>query len=80
MSVPRMDSMIVGCAYELSFPNGDVEPVLFAGITGTGEDRNANFVSLDAHGEPYKWAAYRAGGRWVYGSSAERLTVSGVAA
>lgn len=79
MSVPRIDNMVRGCAYELSFPDGDVEHVLFSGITGDGEDREAWFVSLNWQGNPHKWAAYRDRGRWVYGSSAERIRVSGMA-
>lgn len=76
---PRIDSMAPGCAYELTFANGDVEHVLFIGITGAGPYREAWFVSLDVAGEPYKWAAYRHAGRWVYGSSAERVSVAGAA-
>lgn len=51
------------------------EQVFFLGIRGEGDDRRAGFVSTDSQGKLYDWEAYRSDGRWVYGSSAQRLTL-----
>lgn len=36
------------------------------------DDGSVSFLSHDGHGD-YEWSAYRHNGRWVYGSSAERV-------
>lgn len=46
------------------------EDMVFDGIDGDGDDREARFKYLDSSDH---WKAYRFNGRWVYGSSAETL-------
>jgi len=46
----------------------------FVGLTDGGE--RATFTTHAAdEGTPYNWDAYRFQGRWVYGSSAQRLSL-----
>lgn len=74
---PRIDQLTPGTRVLLGFSYGD-EPATFVGITGQGDDRLATFDSDRGDGTSYRWSAYRAGGRWAYGSSCERLTLEAV--
>ncbi len=75
MSTPRIDNLVPGSIVTLNLRNYQ-EDVVFLRITGTGEDRHAEFVStVSSDKNMYRWAAYRFEGRWVYGSSADRLSV-----
>lgn len=51
------------------------EPAVFVKLTGEGESRHATFRQDDKNGNPYEWDAYRNNRRWVYGSSAQRLSL-----
>ena len=54
------------------------EEVTFVGRNGKGTDRVAVFRSIGPDNKPYTWEAYRFEGRWVYGTSADRLSLAGV--
>lgn len=56
------------------------ETAVFCGILGEGEDRRVSLASANSAGTLYKWQGYRSRGRWVYGSSAEALSLVAVAA
>jgi hypothetical protein len=73
--VRRIDSLTPGARVVLNFDNDYEEPAKFLRVEGSGAEREAWFESLGPAGEPYKWAAYRFEGYWVYGSSAQRLRV-----
>lgn len=55
-----------------------VESAVFRGISGEGEERRATFLQTNARGVVFEWDAYRYGGRWAYGSGAQRLQLTGV--
>ena len=54
------------------------EHALFLGVVGEGESRRAHFSQMLKPGASFDWEAYRFGGRWAYGSSADRMRVVGV--
>lgn len=72
--LPRLDNLKPGSFIVLDFAGRYERPAIFIGITGEGDDRDANFVSPDFDGrDTYSWSAYRYNGHWAFGSSAERL-------
>jgi hypothetical protein len=75
LSTPRIDKLAPGTGVVLSFAGKYTESALFVGITGTGDQREADFVSINNSGRVYEWSAYRYNGSWAYGSSAERLSL-----
>lgn len=89
---PRFDSLKPGTAVLLDFCSGTqsygrVEPALFVGIEGTGDDRRATFVQVTDQPflkgddrKSYEWQAYRYEGRWAFGSSADVLRLHRVLA
>lgn len=82
----RIDKLEPGQIVTLAFHKGasttmekggrvDEEDAVFLGIDGEGDDRTARFVSASTRWGMHYWRAYRFQGRWVFGSSAERLSV-----
>lgn len=78
----RLDRIAPGSTLEITtfYRNAphDPERVVFLGIEGSGDDRRAKFMQTGPDGKPFTWDAYRYGGRWAYGSSADRLRVDAV--
>ncbi len=83
----RIDNLTIGDIVTLRFHPGagtltDKEPydesAVFLGMEGTGDDRQAWFAQGMSNKKLYKWSAYRHGGKWVFGSSAERLSLISV--
>lgn len=78
---PRIDSLKPGDTVELAFShygNKDetYEYAVFLGIKGEGDTRRAEFIQRErGDTSVFNWEAYRFNGRWVYGTSAERLRV-----
>jgi hypothetical protein len=64
----RIDQLTPGSIVMLAYADG-TDRALFRGITGTGNDRYAQFT--DSNGT--EWDAYRFRGGWAYGSSGQRL-------
>lgn len=52
------------------------EQFKFVGIEGVGDDRRAGFTDAHSDLDSTAWQAYRFRGRWVYGSSAEKLSIA----
>jgi hypothetical protein len=74
----RIDSLVPGTEVKLHFHGSKSfgnEPhtldATFVSVVGEGDAREANFL-LNGDSE---FAAYRYGGRWAYGSSAEKLSL-----
>jgi hypothetical protein len=78
----RIDSLTPGSSVTLSFKTWGTtyeERAIFIKIIGEGNDRKARFLSVNSPGEQtYEWDAYRYQGRWVYGSSAQALSLASV--
>lgn len=74
MSYLSIDGLEIGKNVCLSSA-GTLWRAEFIGITGSGTERRATFKSWRADGIEYVWDAYRYQGRWVCGSSADRLSV-----
>lgn len=72
MSHLRFDKITPGSIIEVAI-GGTEETVFFLGVTGTKDDREANFTQRAPQGDLYDWSAYRFNGRWVYGSSADPI-------
>ena len=79
---PRIDNLSVGAVVNIEVKCGAlstghyIERAVFLGIDGVGDEREAMFVSLTGDREStYRWSAYRMGGRWVMGSSADRISL-----
>lgn len=73
----RIDSFKPGETVTLRF-RGQTEVVqtaVFVEHKGEGDDRKAVFQGLGDDAEFGPWEAYRYKNTWVYGSSAERLSV-----
>lgn len=91
-TLPRIDALQPGTAILLDFCSGTqsygrVEPALFVGVEGKGDDRRATFVQVSTSGPmgpqgqlSYEWQAYRYEGRWAVGSSADVLRLHTVLA
>lgn len=82
MSQPRIDKLIPGSfvtltVYSHSGREYD-EQALFLGIIGEGDERLARFSSFGDSPRAYTWEAYRYTGRWAFGSSADRISLSEV--
>lgn len=77
MTKISIDSLKPGTKVTLGFNDGE-EPARFLRIEGTGPGRRAYFRSLEGRPRQYEWAAYRFQGRWVYGTSADRLRLVSV--
>ena len=77
----RLDSITPGSLITIRLDNSDdTEQAVFVGITGDGEDRCATLISETMEGGSHHWEAYRMNKRWVYGSSADSLSVVAVVA
>lgn len=73
---PRIDKLPALAKVLLDFCDGRGEDeAVFVGVVGEGDDRRARFLSTDSEGGAYEWEAYRYGGRWAWGTSADRLRV-----
>jgi hypothetical protein len=74
----RIDTLNPGDTVLLDFGKdaGPDEEAVFMRIIGEGDNRRAEFVSMDTSGPApslYVWQAYRYNGRWAYGTSADPL-------
>lgn len=82
MTRPRIDSLKPGTDVILGLRTylheWEAQEATFLRIEGTGDDRVAWFRQLDRDGKPYEWEAYRSGGHWAYGSSAQALRLNWV--
>ena len=75
----RIDNLTRGEAVQLRFDGADgTEHAVFVGVEGEGEDRRASFVQVlnRDQGTLFMWDAYRFNRRWVYGTSAQRLSLA----
>lgn len=69
-----------GAKVVLDFAGKYTEEAEFVRLTGEGEDRTATFRSKSHRdGSEYDWDAYRVNNRWVFGSSAQRLSLVAIA-
>ena len=76
----KIDDLEPGTAVLLEMHNrseATEEHALFLGVTGEGDSRRAHFSQMLKPGASFDWEAYRFGGRWAYGSSADRMRVVG---
>jgi hypothetical protein len=68
----RIDKLTPGTSVVLDM-GYEAENSVFLGIEGSGDKREARFLSVDKDGKTYEWRAYRYNGHWAYGTSADYL-------
>jgi len=56
--------------WSLSEKEPSTEHAVFVGMSGSGDERLAEFISPTNSDQMFTWSAYRYKGRWVYGSGA----------
>lgn len=72
----RLDDIPAGSAVTFSIRENEPEEAFFMGISGSGKERTAKFVSkVFDGGSCFDWEAYRYNGFWALGSSADRMKI-----
>jgi hypothetical protein len=70
----RFDKVPVGSVIITHDPKyGYEDSAILVGRTGEGENREIQLVSRAGSRDAYEWGIYRFQGRWVYGTSADRI-------
>lgn len=70
----RIDSLKPNTPVLLKFAHS-TEEATFLALIGEGDERRARFIHRDETIGLFEWEAYRFQGRWVYGTSAQRLSL-----